>query len=480
LAEHATSESGTGAGSETGSGPGGVARPPRSERERRRLRLIRGGLAVAVVAVVAAGVVVLMVIVALKPEPPRDESPARSIVVRAMTAAPSAVRREYRGYGSARAVGAVDVSAEIDGVIVEQPERLEEGVRVDRGELLVRIDPSDYRDRAAALERSAASLRAQLDQLDVEAASAREEVGLAEEATGLIDAEIERLRAAASRGAATANEIDQLRRQRVGVRREEVAARERLDSVPARRARLEAELASTGAQLEEARRDLERTAVESPIVGAIQMMDVEPGERVRVGDVIARVVDPRRLEIPLRLPVSASTEVRPGDSVRLTPDGPGAASWDATVARMAPEADPATRTITCYAEMVQEVEVGAAPALPPGRFVVGSVAVSTSAERVIVPRGAVVDDRVMMIEDDGRVATRRVSVDFYIEASHPELVDGETQWAALREGVRPGERVVVSNLTKLREGMLVEAAPAAAGERARTAEGAPDEDGGRG
>jgi len=466
---------------ETGSsesGSGSAPAPPKSERARRRARLVRGGAAILAVLVGVGG---LAVIVGAKPEPPRDESPGESVVVRAMTASEAPVRREYRGYGVARAVGAVDVAAQIDGVIVEKPERLEEGVLVDRGELLVRIDPSDYRDRADALERSAESLSAQLDQLVVEEASARDELELAEEATALIDAEIERLRAAASRGAATANEIDQLRRSRVGVRREEVRARERLDAIPARRARLEADLASTRAQLEEARRDLARTAVESPIVGTIQSMDVEEGERVRTGDVIARVVDPRRLEIPLRLPVSASADVRAGDSARLEPAGPGAARWDATVVRLAPEADPSTRTITCFVEMTQGMEAGAAPGLPPGRFVVGTVSVASATPRVIVPRGSVVDDRVMVIGADGRVESRPVGVSFYIESEHPDLVPGETQWAVLEGGLEPGERVAVSNLTKLREGMTVEAAPAVAGAGggSRTAERSAPE-GGRG
>ena len=345
--------------SETGSTPA----PSNSERARRRARLIRGGAAVLAVAVGVGG---LAVVVGAKPEPPRDESPSESVVVRVMTASETPVRREYRGYGVARAVGAVDVAAQIEGVIVEKPARLEEGVLVDRGELLVRIDPADYRDRADSLARSAESLAAQLDQLAVEQASARDELELAEEATALIDAEIGRLREAASRGAATANELDQLRRLRVGVRREEIRARERLDAIPARRARLEAELASRRAQLEEARRDLARTAVESPIVGTIQSMDVEEGERVRTGDVIARVVDPRRLEIPLRLPVSASADVRAGDSARLEPDGPGAARWDATVVRLAPEADPSTRTITCFVEMTQGMEAGRRRGCRPG------------------------------------------------------------------------------------------------------------------
>ena len=57
---------------------------------------------------------------------------------------------------------------------------------------------------------------------------------------------------------------------------------------------------------------------------------------------------------------------------------------------------------------------------------------------MIVPRGSVVDDRVMVIGASGRVESRPVGVSFYIESEHSDLVPGETQWAVLEGGLEPG------------------------------------------
>ncbi len=399
----------------------------------------------------------------VNPSPPRDDTPAVPIVVRSLVLVPTEIQREHRGYGVARAVRAVDVAAEIDGVIIEKPIRLEEGARVDRGEMIVRIDPADYQSRTESLERNIQAIEAQITQLGVEEAASHQQVALTTQAEEVIEREITRLREASDRGAATANELDQQIRARIVVTRERISAQERLSAIVPRRAQLTAQAASLRADADRAQRDLSRTAIESPIVGVLQTVDVEIGERVRTGDRIARVVDPSRLEAPLRMPVSATSEIRVGDTAVLRADGPSGGEWTGTIVRLAPEADPDTRTFTVFAVVSQDTPEGRAPDLPPGRFVLGTVYTSESQRRLIIPRGAVIDDRVLIIAPDGTIESRSVTVDFYIEARHPELVADETQWAVIADGLAPGETVAITNLSKLRPLMSVVSISAGSG-----------------
>jgi RND family efflux transporter MFP subunit len=408
----------------------------------------------------AIGAGVLGALVATKPEPAREHHDAEPVTVRAMTATPTPVTRQLRGYGVARAVRAANVSAEVEGVVVDKPEQIEEGARVDRGQLLARIDPSDYEARVRSIERSIEAIRAQVDQLAVEAGAAREQADLAAEAADVIDREIARLRQAADRGAATEQEIDRQLRDRIAVVRDRVAAEERLAAIEPRRAALKAQIAALEADLAAAERNLERTDVLSPITGFVQTVNVEEGERVSAGELIARVVDASRIEAPLRLPLSAADSVKVGDAAVLIADSPDGGSWPARVVRLAPEADPDARTITVYVEVEQDVPEGRAPSLPPGRFVLGTVFVDEPEPRLIVPRGAVADDRVMVVRSSGEIESRSVEVAFYIESDHPELVEGESQWAVLERGLDPGETIAVSNIAKLRPGMPVSAAAA--------------------
>ncbi len=421
-------------------------------------RLLRAGVAVLAL-LLGAGV--LGALVSTKPEPPRDPEPAAPLVVRAMTVRPVPVARVYQGYGVVRAVRSANVAAEIDGVIVNKPERIEEGIRIDQGELLVSIDPGDYQDRLDSLERNVESVAAQVQLLDVEEESAQEQEELATEALAAIDREIDRLREASARGAATANEIDQQIRTRINVARDRVRARESLRAILPKRAQLEAQAASLRADAERARRDLSRTDILAPIAGLVQEVDVEVGERVRAGDRVARVLDPTLLEVPVRLPLSAASEVRVGSPATLRADSPGGEEWTGSVARIAPEADAERRTITVFVEVEQDAPEGQAPSLPPGRFVLAAVATG-EAMQFAVPRGAVSGDRVMVVTNDGIIESRAVEVAYFTEARLPDLVESETQWAVIASGLALGETVAVSNLTKLREGVGVEASPAGA------------------
>jgi membrane fusion protein (multidrug efflux system) len=158
--------------------------------------------------------------------------------------------------------------------------------------------------------------------------------------------------------------------------------------------------------------------------------------------------------------------VEVGDPAVLTADGPENGTWRGRVVRLAPEADPETRTITVFAEVSQDVPEGRAPSLLPGRFVLGTVSVDEDRPRVIIPRGAVAEDRVMVITGADQVQSREVDIAYYIESSRPDLVEGETQWAVLESGLEPGETIAISGLAKLRPGMPVLAV-------ADSAEGAP-------
>jgi len=98
--------------------------------------------------------------------------------------------------------------------------------------------------------------------------------------------------------------------------------------------------------------------------------------------------------------------------------------------------------------MFAEVEQSPTNAwLTPGQVVRGRVASGSSTEHVLVPRSAVDEGRVLIVESvngDDRVFPRSVSLLYYIEDALPEIHPTETQWAVLGGGVQEGERIVVS------------------------------------
>lgn len=443
--------------------------------ERMALLGIRGLIGVVILAV-ALGITGWLV--DTRPEPPRRPMADSGMVVRAITATEVPIARSWEGFATVRARTVAEISAQVSAAVVDRPARVRVGERIESGETLVVLDDSDAEQRLAGAEATVEALEAQLAQLNVELESAQESLRLADESVRLTRREMERL-AEATRGQAAAPvEQERLERQLTGALREREVFSQQIELVPVRRRVLEAQLAQQRSSVELAQLDVERSTIVSPIDGIIDAVFVDVGQRLNVGSTVARVVDPTRLEVPLRLPVSAAAELSVGDPVLVRVPSIEGFAWPGTILRFAPQADPGSRTIEVIAEVVQDFPsvnqrraAGARPALRPGQFVMGRVSRSEAEERVIVPRGAVRDDRVIVMNGEGRAEPRTVLVEQFVSGSWEGIDPIETEWAVLRPmdgqtGVRAGERVVVSNLDAIRPGTRVRSSDATVEESA--------------
>ncbi|MFI4883582.1 MAG: efflux RND transporter periplasmic adaptor subunit [Phycisphaerales bacterium JB064] len=407
--------------------------------------------------------VVLEVLKATKAEPTKSLDVGQAPLVRTVEVQRVVTARPWTGYGTVRAMNAAQVGVQVAGRIIERPDSVEAGLPVASGDLLIRIDPSDFNRRVAALEGSVAALNAEIDQLEVEASSLDEQLTLVFEESEIAKREYERaVRVYEDRGAGTRTEVDQKLAAMRRTERGASALEQRSRSIPARRAALEANLASQQAELGLARQDLERATVVAPISGVLQEVNLDEGDYAQVGTVAARIVDLTRLELPLSLPASAADAITIGDAVEVSLEAASENGWRGRITRIAPEADAQTRSIRVFVEVAQELresEAGVlAPAngqmLRPGMFVVGRVIPTQPTAHLMVPRRSVVQGGVLIAEMNSPARARRVDVHtlFAYEGTFEGAPEGERQWYAVDSGLEEGQQVLVSNLDDLRDG----------------------------
>ena len=330
-----------------------------------------------------------------KPEPKSSGGAVRPIVVGAISVKPVAVSRIWDGYGTVRAMDAAEIAAEVSGRVVERRKEIEAGVTVRRGDVLARLDPSDYEQRVAAAREAAASWEAQIEGLDVQERRLEEQTGFVDEEVSLLAREYERAVEALEQNAGSTSEVEGKLAVLKRSQREAAGLYQQLEMIPIRRAEFRARLRGAQAQERLAQENLERATIRAPIDGIIQSIEIQEGQRLSVGTVVARIVDMSRVEIPLRLPVSAGVSIGIGDSVVLHTDSAEAMQWSGTVARVAPEADSTTRTLTVFVEVRQDPSRGHR-LLRPGQFVIGRVESAGVEDWIIVPRRAVESDRVLI------------------------------------------------------------------------------------
>jgi RND family efflux transporter MFP subunit len=305
--------------------------------------------------------------------------------------------------GSIRARNAAEIKFEIAGRIDEL--WIEEGQRVRRGQKLAGIDDREYR---LQLEEARSRYLQALGQLAVE-----EEGYDGNDAERLLEQETDELEKLEQDGTIT-------RRERLD--RELELGMEAVRAGAYRRELLEVRsgLATARADAERAELLLERTVLRAPFSGVVVGLDVARGERVQVGETLARLVDDVDLEAEVGVLESDLGALSPGRAVLLAIPALGE-TLEVSVDVISPDIDAESRT--CPVLMRIKSKDGR---IKPGMFVRAAIAGEVLPGRILVPREAIVTR-------DGRPVLFRVE-------------DGRAKWVYVQLGERNDHLVEIARV----------------------------------
>ena len=186
-----------------------------------------------------------------------------------------------------------------------------------------------------------------------------------------------------------------------------------------------------------------KSPVYAPINGSIVSTPVKPGSRVTTGSVLTEIGDIRNLQVSASIPERYVALLKPGLSAHITLEAYPGVIFTATVSRVSPVVDAASRTkeiILTFDKQDSRINAGMF-----AKVVLYTVDYSG---QVTMPTDSLVtkDDKyyAFVLGEDGRVSRREVTVG--------KTVDSVTQ---LLSGVSEGERVVVEGQTSLSDGAQV-------------------------
>ncbi|MDA0803541.1 MAG: HlyD family efflux transporter periplasmic adaptor subunit [Planctomycetota bacterium] len=420
---------------------------------------------------IAGSILIVVALIATKEQPPQDDgrSLPRVQVTRVMSVE---VPRQWVGFGISTALRASVVPARVSATVLSVPDSTKEGLPVTEGQVIVQLDAEDFVRQREMVDEALKSLDAQITALSIQEDALREQVRLATEDVAISTKDLERFEKAYADGAARIREVDNARTRRIQAERQKVVLAEQLSSTGPKRQQLEAQAASQRSAREIAVNNEARCSVRAPIAGILQQFDLKLGESVMAGQAVARVVDPSAVEVELRLPAQARWSLAVGDVATVMDGGlagTGAGSGGAgsatapvtgRVQRIAPEDDPATRTLGAYIEFA-----GAdAKRVPPGAVVEVAVAVGGGGARTIVPRRAIRSDRLHVVEG-GQIRAVPITRAFPYRGvlAHSGLPD--ESWVVIEDGVPGGTVIVLDASSRVAEpGSTIQ--PVEASERA--------------
>ncbi len=366
------------------------------QRKYKRILSIAGILAGAIA--VAAG------LSSLKPEPSKKEAENLDLLVDVVQLEVSSESFEIKSQGTVRPRTRTVLSAEISGSIVGISPKFIAGGVFQGGEVLMRIDPTNY---TVAVDKAEALVTQRQIEFD-----------------GAVKLRSKGYRAEAELASAAAA------------------------------------LASAQAELVSAQRNLERTYIRLPYEGMVLSKDADIGQFVSPGTQvgITFATDYAEIRLPLTdqdlafIEIPDTSEITQtggadGPMVRLSAIRKGRyTEWDAQIVRSEGVVDERSRVTYSVARVVDPYQLhGNGEPLPIGTFVAARIAASNVVDVIRVPRSAVRgSDQLLFVDDENKIEIRTVSI-----------LRADAKYAYLDGGAEAGEQITVTAIEAPTNGMSV-------------------------
>lgn len=366
----------------------------------------------------AFGLAVAALLIVSKPAVEPEPYEPLAVTVRVTRVQAQAEHLFIKSQGTVQPRSQSELIPEVSGRVLWISPALVDGGSFDAGDVLLRIDDADYK---TSLER----ITARVDRWEVEASFA-------------------------------ADELRRLQR----VQEQQLASESQLDSAKRAARVAAANLVESRADLDQAGRDLQRTALIAPFKGLVREEHVDLGQFVARGSSIATIyatdfmevrlpIAPdqlsyvgmpvvRRGQIPkeIRPPVIASAEF---GSIKL--------AWTGELIRTEAQIDERSRMAYGVARFENAaVDGNLRVAAPVGLFVQASIRGRKVENIVRLPRSVIRDNNQLLIVDaDNRLHFRDVSI---LRLEHDDVL--------IDSGLTDGELVCLSPMQTVVEGMRVQ------------------------
>jgi len=370
---------------------------------------------------IAAAVIVTLAVIVILIVGGRTAPEIEAAVARSANASGSATVLNASGYVEPRRKATV--SSKITGKVTEV--LVDEGMVVEEGQVLARLDDSDARRRYEAIRAERDVARAGLDELEV----------------NLADAErtLRRVQDLREQGIASTQDLDSATTAEEALRAKLRVSRSSLDAADA--------------QLAVSAQDLENYTVRAPFAGIAVSKDAQPGEMVspvsagggftRTG--ISTIVDMTSLEIEVDVNESHIAKIYPGQPADAVLDAYPDWHIPATVRTVIPTADRQKATVKVrltFDELDPKIlpDMGAKVAFQES----ADEQIATELAQVLIPQAAV-------LERDGRPYVFVVE-DSILDRRAVSLGRSVGSDVEVMAGVIAGETIVVSGPDDLKDG----------------------------
>ncbi len=402
----------------------------------------------------------------------------------------------------------IRMAAEVRGRIIEISPKLRSGRSVEKGETLLKLDPTDYHLEVERLRQQQAQVQAEIAALDTQVHNTNQLLELAKGDLELQQAELARTEALVEKRASSESGLATVRRGVLVSQNAVLRLENDLRSFDAQHILLDERQKLTQVELQRAQVDEQRTVLTSPVTGVIVQSSVEEQSYLQAGETFAVIEDSAAMEVRCSLTpddmywiwnnaayLEGSEQSTDGFDNFAVPPTPATVrfqvgerryEWLGTLTRQEGIGfDERTRTIPCRVRVDNPDQVRIVGAETPelsgydgprtlmrGMFVTVEIDCSPHKELLHIPEEAVRPGKRVWLASDGKLQICQVEV----VGRHEDAVIVDPSFT----DVHAGDQLIISPVPNVRNGMPVQTGPPGQGKKKKGAGGGGQGRGGRG
>ena len=363
--------------------------------------------------------------------------------------------------GIVNAATETNIVAEVSGRITKISDNFNEGSYFNKGDVLLEIDKSDYQSAIDIAKSDVDVNLASLKQLIAEEKSNLNSIKLAQRNLNIGNKELGRVRALFKRKTLSRSAVD-TEEQRVNQLRQTLQNLQGAQSTyKSRKSAIQARINSSKARVKQENLRLTRTIVKAPYAGRIRSKNVDFGQFVTTGSVLAETyaTDFVNVDVPLSLKqyellgmpeAFRNIQISITDLPNVTlvnPDSPSKDTWQGKVVRTSAALDAQSRQINVIVRVDKPYEAreGISTPIRIGQFLKAKIEGKTFNNVYVLPPGSVIYNREIRLLKEGKIQI--VPVDVIWNSTEATVV--KTNQSV------DGKTLILTNLTQAVNGMSV-------------------------
>lgn len=364
--------------------------------------------------IVVAAIAISVALISYQPSIPKQEPSIQLPVVSTLIVTTAPITLSVHAQGLVQPHKKIALASQIAGRVVWVSDNLHSGGKFEKDESLLKIERADY-----VLQQTQAKATHEKNKVELDIANK-----------------------------------DYARQKELFDQR--ISSTSKLDDAFQNLKRAEAQRLESQARLEQANLNLSRTEILAPFPGRVQSEQIDEGGYIQTGQAIATLYADDIVEVRLPIanqdlgylnwPSQMRGSIDPDQAPEVTISshyGGVNFSWRGLLVRVESEVDSRNQLFYAVAEIINP-ESGDVPPLTVGLFVDAEIEGRIYENAISIPRRALVEDVVYIVDPENRLRKRVV-----------ETIRIENDVAIINSGLTTGERICITLPSLVVEGMQV-------------------------